>query len=301
MISGFDTALGEITLVLFTTLAPSGAVALIVLACLLLAGRVSGEDRVRVDKFLCVPLVVSMVGLVASATHLGNPANALYVFLGVGRSPLSTEVFCAVVFLLFAGVYWLYSFSVRPVRALQQALLALIVASGAAFVTAVAFAYAADTIVTWDTVYVPAALWANALVGGPLLAVATLCAAKWRPVGGRFGWAMAAVSGVALAANVAVYALQGAALQQTGNAMAEAIDLVPAYWPMLAAFAVLAGAGLATWARTLRAVACEARLRGEAGRRALYGAAAACVLAFAGIFVMRFAFYMMHMTVGLGV
>ena len=44
-----------------------------------------------------------MVGLVASATHLGNPANALYVFLGVGRSPLSTEVFCAVVFLALGG------------------------------------------------------------------------------------------------------------------------------------------------------------------------------------------------------
>lgn len=30
-------------------------------------------------------------------------------------------------------------------------------------------------------------------------------------------------------------------------------------------------------------------------------ASVACVLAFAGIFAMRFAFYMMHLTVGLGV
>ncbi|MFR1640267.1 MAG: DmsC/YnfH family molybdoenzyme membrane anchor subunit [Eggerthellaceae bacterium] len=44
----------------------------------------------------------------AASTHLGNPANALFVFLGVGRSPLSNEVFCAVVFLPLAGVYWLY-------------------------------------------------------------------------------------------------------------------------------------------------------------------------------------------------
>ena len=47
---------------------------------------------------------------------------------------------------------------------------ALIVASGA-FVTSVAFAYAADTIVSWDTWHVPANLWLNALVGGPLLAL----------------------------------------------------------------------------------------------------------------------------------
>lgn len=73
-----------------------------------------------------------MVGLVASATHLGNPANALYVFVGVGRSPLSTEVFCAVVFLALAGVYWLYSFAERPRRGLQRGwMAALIVASGA--------------------------------------------------------------------------------------------------------------------------------------------------------------------------
>ena len=36
MISGFDTALGEVTLVLFTTLAPSGAIALVLVAAVLL-------------------------------------------------------------------------------------------------------------------------------------------------------------------------------------------------------------------------------------------------------------------------
>lgn len=124
---------------------------------------------------------VSMVGLVASATHLGNPANALYVFVGVGRSPLSTEVFCAVVFLALAGVYWLYSFAERPRRGLQRGWMgALIVASGA-FVTSVAFAYAADTIVSWDTWHVPANLWLNALVGGPLLALLGLRLARFAP------------------------------------------------------------------------------------------------------------------------
>ena len=101
---GFATALGEITLVLFTTLAPSGAIALALMGLPIVAGRASEDERRRIDKFVSVPLVVSMVGLVASATHLGNPANALYVFVGVGRSPLSTEVFCAVVFLALAGV-----------------------------------------------------------------------------------------------------------------------------------------------------------------------------------------------------
>lgn len=93
MISGFDTALGEVTLVLFTTLAPSGAVALVLVAAavllLLLFSKLEPTMRARISTFMCIPLVVTMVGLVASATHLGNPANALYVFLHFGSSPLS--------------------------------------------------------------------------------------------------------------------------------------------------------------------------------------------------------------------
>ena len=71
MISGFDTALGEVTLVLFTTLAPSGAVALVLVAAVLLS-KFESAMRVRISTFMCIPLVVTMVGLVASATHLGT-------------------------------------------------------------------------------------------------------------------------------------------------------------------------------------------------------------------------------------
>ncbi len=84
MISGFDTALGEVTLVLFTTLAPSGAIALVLVAAVLLFSKLESTMRARISTFMCIPLVVTMVGLVASATHLGNPANALYVFLHFG-------------------------------------------------------------------------------------------------------------------------------------------------------------------------------------------------------------------------
>ena len=141
MISGFDTALGEITLVLFTTLAPSGVVAFICMGLPVLGRGASVALRQRLNVFLGLPLVVAMVGLVASATHLGNPANALYVFLGVGRSPLSTEVFCAVVFLALAGLYWLYNFVEHPKPQLQRAWLVLAMLAGAVFVAAVGCAY----------------------------------------------------------------------------------------------------------------------------------------------------------------
>ena len=104
MSTGFATAFSEITLVLFTTLAPSGVVAYALMSFPIIRRRLSDDVHRRIDKALCIPLIVSLVGLVASATHLGNPANALYVFMGVGRSPLSNEVFSAVIFLAFSGV-----------------------------------------------------------------------------------------------------------------------------------------------------------------------------------------------------
>ena len=289
---GFATALGEITLVLFTTLAPSGAIALALMGLPIVAGRASEDERRRIDKFVSVPLVVSMVGLVASATHLGNPANALYVFVGVGRSPLSTEVFCAVVFLALAGVYWLYSFAERPRRGLQRGWMAALIVARGAFVTSVAFAYAADTIVSWDTWHVPANLWLNALVGGPLLALLGLRLARFAPADSLFGRVLVGMAVVALDQNVGGYVLQGADLPGLRNAFVSAAGLVPSFGVLVAVFGVcgVLGIGLDGWALFVK-------------RRPLsvVRASVACVFAFAGIFAMRFAFYMMHLTVGLGV
>lgn len=291
MISGVNTALGEITLVLFTTLAPSGVVAFMLMGIPLLTHSLESGARARINQFLSIPLVISMVGLVASATHLGNPANALYVFMGVGRSPLSNEVFCAVVFLMLAGVYWLYSFAEHPRVGLQRVWIVLSMVAGSLFVTAVAFAYAADTIVAWNTVYVPVNLWLNALVGGPVLAVFSLRVARWDPIRVQFGRTLLVVAALALGANIVSFGLQGAELPYIENSFLTAADLVPSFGLMVAAFAALGFAGLGLDARALfgRADLTIART------------GIACVLVLAGIFIMRFAFYMMHMTVGLGI
>lgn len=291
MVTGLDNALGEITLVLFTTLAPSGVIAFILMGLPLLRGGLEADLRRRINQYLSIPLVTSMVGLVASATHLGNPANALYVFLGVGRSPLSTEVFCAVVFLALAGVYWLYSFAERPRVGLQRVWMALAMAAGVVFVTAVAFAYAAETIISWYTVYVPLNLWLNALFGGPLLALLSLRVAGFDGVTGRFGRVLVIVSAAALAANVVSFGLQSADLPSLANEFTTAAGLVPYYGAMIAAFGLC---GLAAVGLMAQAVF---RLR----KLAIVRGIAASAIAFSGIFIMRFAFYMMHMTVGLGV
>lgn len=305
MISGFDTALGEVTLVLFTTLAPSGAIALVLVAAVLLFSKLESTMRARISTFMCIPLVVTMVGLVASATHLGNPANALYVFLHFGSSPLSNEVVSAVGLLACSGLYWLYSFSVKPFAWLQRLLLAMIAATGIVFVAMVSLAYSVDTIVTWSLPMVPISLWLNALVGGPLLAAITLYAAQWCALAGRFGLLLMTVSFIALAANMVAYIVQGRLLNGVANSVVAAADLVPHYHTMLLAFALMCFAGCVLAAFTMHTVSREAVVHGGGelalSRRVLVRLLVACLLVFAGIFVMRFAFYMMHLTVGLAV
>lgn len=260
-----------------------------VIASLVLAGA-AGEAAIRrIGRSAGIPLAASLVGLVASATHLGNPGNALYVFMGVGHSPLSNEVFCAIAFLGVASVCWLYSFSEHP-GALRRRLGALLtIVSGAVFITAIALAYHVNTIPSWDTPLVPILLWANAVVGGPLLALLSLRIARLEFACGVFGRGLVAISSVALVVNMALCIVQAAGLSSIENSYATAAALVPEYGAMVAAFAVLAGAGCALCAYPL---AIRHNL-------SIAHCAAACAFVLAGVFVLRFAFYMTHMTVGL--
>ncbi len=55
--TGFATALNEITLVLFTTLAPSGAVAYVIMG--MAALRAQGDERKRLSGALLIPFLVT--------------------------------------------------------------------------------------------------------------------------------------------------------------------------------------------------------------------------------------------------
>lgn len=290
MESGVALALNEITLVVFTTLAPSGAVALCVMVACALRPSLDEAVRTRINQFACVPLVVSMIGLLMSATHLGNPANVLYVFARTGASPLSTEVAAAAVFLALAGVYWLYGFSQKPNAAVQRVWVALICAAGVVFVTMIALAYRAPGVIGWDTPFVPVILWLNALVGGPLLALASLKFAQAPFARGGFALVLLGVSAAALGANVVACVMQNAGLAGISNEFSTVADLVPFYGAAIGALAVCAAAGIFL----LFAV------RNKSGKRVMAAAALACAFVFAGIFATRFCFYAMHMTVGLG-
>lgn len=283
MSSGFD----PFSLAVFTTFAPAGAVAFIVLAL----ARLSAADHdaaVRIDRMIALPFATALVGFIASATHLGTPANALHVFSGVGISPLSNEVLAAVVFLFLVGAYWMCAFKVNfPDSLASPWLIAACLAAGA-FITCTSLAYAARTVPTWDTPFTPASLILAALMAGPLLALLFLAVAKVQLR--RLGPALVVVSAGALVLGTLTLGAQYLNLGNIANNEVSALTLVPAYPAVVATYGLLGTASEILSAWSLRHSAAPL---GQIILRALAGAAA-----LGAIFITRVAFYNLHMTVG---
>lgn len=281
--SGFDS----FSLALFTTLAPSGVVAFIALALVRLTARDHGA-AVRVDRMISLPFAVTLVGFIASATHLGTPANALHVFSGVGTSPLSNEVLAAVVFLFLVGSYWMCAFKVHFPDRLARPWLVTACVAGAALIACTSVAYGARTVPTWNTPYTPANLVLGACTAGPMLALLFLAAAKvQRP---RFERGLVALAGAALVLGTLSLGLQNAGLAAIANYEISAASLAPHYALVIAAYAVL---GL------LAATSCAVSPRRTLAPRGIVALRLiACTLVLLAVFMVRTVFYSLHMTVG---
>lgn len=312
--TGFETAAHEIELVLFTTLGPSGAIAFV-----FLLGRAwmeKGERRRCLEKALGVTLVLVIVGLIASAAHLGTPSNALYVLTRVGKSPLSNEMAALVLFLGLGATFWLYSFARTPNRRLQGTIACMASVAAVVFVAFVGFAYSADTIITWSSPASLASLWLTALVGGPLLALCIegVALPDQTP---RLALPYLTVSGASLLASLVSMAMQYEGASGLANYMVTFEKLVPHFWWMFIAYLACCAGGIAlaaAWSLGGWGGAVPQGPSGAIGKGGTGQAMAAswprglrylmCVgavaLALAGIFVMRFEFYMTHMTIGLG-
>ena len=293
---GLEIALGnawsEVTLVFFTTLAPSAAVAYLIMLIPLAAKGRRREEKDRVRKQLWIPLVLCMFGLIASATHLGNPSNALYVLSHIGGSPLSNEVTSAVAFLACAAAFWLCGFAIKKRKGFDAALGAAIVVLGAVFILAVAFAYNVGTIITWSQAAAPVGIVLSAFVAGPIIATFCLAACKSQSTGLRFERGYLLTSAAASALWIGCQAWYGASLGQACNSIFTAMDLVPFYWPCLGIAATLFAASFVLSGLKLL----QSRRLPSIKRLCI---SASCALV--AIFIMRFMFYMAHMTVGVAI
>lgn len=282
---GLARAFSEITLVVFTTIGPSGAVAFVGICMIVLWGDLPANMKKTAGDYLGVPIAIALVGLVASATHLGNPANALYVLAGVGRSPLSNEVVSGLIFLVLGALTWLLGFGEKERRRLRNILMCAASAAALVFVGMVAHAYSVRTVPTWNLPLLPLAQWTCALAGGSYLVLTVLYWAQVQIAPRYRRWVIICGSCSSLA-SILMYGIVGYSLPAIENAWISASDLAP-YWNLfLCASFVLQAASLV--------MSVGIPVRG----RSIVLPTLASILCLLGIFLIRFLFYSIHMTAG---
>lgn len=283
MTSGFDA----LSLALFTSLTPVGVVAFIAVAI----ARLSAPDSsvaVRIDRTVALPFAIVLFGFIASATHLGTPANALHVFSGVGRSPLSNEVFSAVLFLFLVGAYWMMAFKQDFPDKLAKPWLVLACIAGVGLITFTSQAYAVSTVPTWDTAFTPANLVFCALLAGPIVGLLILERTPATPRGLEI--ALLIIASIALIVGTTVLFFHHASLDSIANNEFSAPLLVPNYLATIFTHAVLG---------TFSVIIAGISLRQQQNKRVKFTLrAGASILALLAVFITRVTFYNLHMTVG---
>lgn len=284
-----ETALNELPLAIFTTLAPMGAGAFAVLAAAFCTMKLDDVKIKAIDRFSLIPLGLIAVGFIASFFHLASPLKAYGVLSGIGHSPLSNEIAVGMVFFVAAIVYVALGFagklsaSARKPFALVVAVLALV------FSLFTGLAYMMPTIPSWDSPLVPLEMIGSALLGGALLALVVLALAKaFDGVDGHVMKSVAFLAGVIGFVAVAV-ALVGHfdMLGELWSPAVAGVSLVEAVVPFLWAAAACGVVG----------VACLGVA--SFGKSVLVPAGVGAVASLVGIFLVRFAFYAVWMSIGL--
>ena len=307
--AGVQVAIHEIALVVFSTLTPAGAVACTLLALLSMVAPVEHTEHTRIRHLMGLPLTVATVGLITASTHLGTPANALYVVTGIGRSPLSNEMLCTLPFLAVTGVYWLYSFSREARQVLLRILGALVAVLGMVCVGGISLAYNQPTIPAWDTPFTTAGIWLGAFAAGvPLFLLTTHLARTGRAVRG-FERRALALGVLAVVSNVACETARWVWMQGMGNEMFTLAERAPNYPWYIVAFCVFSVASYVLCFAVCPSRKGAAQSTDALGRRFKLAVALfrkrgvvlvlASTLALTGFLTMRFAFYTLYFTVGI--
>ena len=284
MTSGFDS----FSLAIFTTLTPAGIVAFICAALPLFFFSLEDEKRTRLNHFLAIPYAFVLIGFIASATHLGTPSNALHVFSGIGRSPLSNEVLLAVIFLFLAGSYWMFTFRESFPVALARLWLGIACLTGLALIAMTSLAYSVETVITWISWATPFNLWLCSLLAGPIIG-AFMCVYAQVTLP-KFLLALNVLALGALVVGAVFLFVYYSSLFDVANNEFSAIELMPHYPLVIVANVLFGSAGIA-----LAFVSLQKSL--SRNKKLLILAASITCLVLA-VFVPRIAFYELHMTAG---
>lgn len=172
-----ETAFAELPLALFTTLAPIGANAFIILFIASITGKLNEDQLKKLDKFSVVPAVVVLVGFAASIFHMANPAGAFGVLSHVGTSPLSNEICAGIVFVIVMAVYVIMGLAGELAEGSRKGLLGAVSVVAVVFSIFCGMAYMMPTIISWNTPYTVIQMLGFGLAGGVTLGSLTLAMA----------------------------------------------------------------------------------------------------------------------------
>lgn len=279
----------ELPLVVFTALSPAAAVGFIITSISILGLKLSDAEVQKFSKLLIIPLGIMLVGLGFSTTHLGAPENALYVFSRLGSSPLSNEVFAAVVFVFIAGATWMLSFKGKFNAKVLKTGLVLSSLAAVGFIVVAVIAYSLYTVPTWDSVYAVAIFGLISLFGGLVLAA---CIIRLSKIDAKQYLKKVNLAG-ALTLVLTLAALVGQYFFLSGieNYATTALELVPSYIAYVIGFVVLGAAACAL------DYFANSKCEGD-GSVSIVMTVAPVVLALAAALVVRVLFYSLYLPVG---
>ncbi|MBE6473135.1 MAG: hypothetical protein E7Z99_06090 [Coriobacteriaceae bacterium] len=280
-----ETAFAELPLALFTTLAPIGANAFIVLFIAAFAGKLNEDQLKKLDKFSAVPAVVVLVGFIASIFHMANPAGAIGVLSHIGTSPLSNEICAGIVFVIAMAVYVIMALAGKLGEGARKGLLAAVSVLAIVFTIFCGMAYMMATIISWNTPFTIIQVLGFGLVGGSALGSLTLALAgvlEDALKAARIAVIAVAVIGAVLAACGLIGMIVTVGGMTNGTTTGAALTSGVTMYAACSVICVLASAIVV------------ALQKGTAALPAI-----ATVLAVIGVFVGRLVFYALQMSVGI--
>ena len=164
----------EWPLMFFTTIGQSVAGAFIVMAAVLLSGKLSPELNRKVHYSMFGLWVLMGVGFLLSMMHMGTPLRAFNAFNRLGSSSLSNEIAAGSVFFAAGGFYWLLAVLNKMPAALGKLWLLVVMVLAVVFIYAIPQVYQIATVPTWYPPYTTVHFVLTALLGGPVLAALLL-------------------------------------------------------------------------------------------------------------------------------
>ncbi|WP_283125928.1 DmsC/YnfH family molybdoenzyme membrane anchor subunit [Providencia stuartii] len=278
----------EWPLMFFTVIGQSVAGAFVMMAAVLLSGKLSADLNRRVHYSMFGLWLLMGIGFLLSTIHMGSPLRAFNAFNHLGASSLSNEIASGALFFALGGLYWLLAVLNKMPAALGKLWLIVVMVLAAVFIVAIPRVYQIETVPTWNNSYTIINFVLTAFLGGPILAALLLRIARFDLQCIR---RVPALSIVALLVSVAVAISQGFDLASIETPVQRAVDLVPDYGILMDIKIVAIAMGLGCWIMPLVA------RRNPSVLNMIIG----FLFVFAGEIVGRGVFYGLHMTVGMAV